>query len=91
MSDKAFDAVTIGGGTKALFLAMYLAKYGGMSVGMFERRHEIGGCLCTEETAAGSSVAIPTPIPSCPGIMPLYGAISLVAQTRIINKKICGS
>ena len=53
MPDETFDAVIIGGGTKALFLAMYLAKYGGMSVGIFERRHEIGGCLCTEETAAG--------------------------------------
>ena len=53
MSDETFDAVIIGGGTKALFLAMYLAKYGGMSVGIFERRHEIGGCLCTEEVAAG--------------------------------------
>lgn len=53
MADETFDAVIVGGGTKALFLAMYLAKYGGMSVGIFERRHEIGGCLCTEETAAG--------------------------------------
>ncbi len=53
MPDETFDAVIVGGGTKALFLAMYLIKYGGMSVGIFERRHEIGGCLATEETAAG--------------------------------------
>ncbi len=52
MPDKTFDAVIIGGGTKALFLAMYLIKYGGMSVGIFERRHEIGGCLATEEISA---------------------------------------
>ena len=52
MPDEAFDAVIIGGGTKALFLAMYLIKYGGMSVGVFERRHGIGGCLATEEAAA---------------------------------------
>jgi len=52
MADSKFDAVIIGGGTKGLFLAMYLIKYGGMSVGIFERRHEIGGCLCTEEIAA---------------------------------------
>jgi len=52
MADVGFDAVIVGGGNKALFLAMYLTKYGGMSVGMFERRHEIGGCLATEETAA---------------------------------------
>ena len=53
MPDETFDAVIIGGGTKALFLAMYLIEYGGMRVGIFERRHEIGGCLCTEEVAAG--------------------------------------
>ncbi|MFO8102505.1 MAG: NAD(P)/FAD-dependent oxidoreductase [Dehalococcoidia bacterium] len=53
MPDESFDAVIIGGGTKALFLAMYLTRYGGMSVGVFERRHEVGGCLATEETTAG--------------------------------------
>ena len=52
MADKTYDVVIVGGGTKALFLAMYLIKYGGMSVGIFERRHEIGGCLCTEEISA---------------------------------------
>ena len=52
MADETFDAVIVGGGTKALFLAMYLIKYGGMSVGIFERRHEIGGCLATEEISA---------------------------------------
>jgi len=52
MPDKTFDAVIVGGGNKALFLAMYLTKYAEMSVGVFERRHEIGGCLATEETAA---------------------------------------
>jgi len=52
MPDETFDAVIIGGGTKGLQLAMYLIKYGGMSVGIFERRHEIGGCLCTEEIAS---------------------------------------
>lgn len=52
MSDETFDAVIVGGGNKALFLAMYLVKYAGMSVGIFERRHEIGGCLATEEIAA---------------------------------------
>ena len=51
MPDETFDAVIIGGGTKALFLAMYLTKYAEMSVGIFERRHEIGGCLATEESA----------------------------------------
>ncbi len=49
MADRTYDAVIIGGGNKALLLAMYLIKYGGMTVGIFERRHEIGGCLATEE------------------------------------------
>lgn len=52
MPDRTFDAVIVGGGTKALFLAMYLVKYGQMRVGIFERRHEIGGCLATEEMSA---------------------------------------
>jgi beta-carotene ketolase (CrtO type) len=52
MPDETFDAVIIGGGNKALFVAMYLTRYAGMSVGVFERRHEIGGCLATEESAA---------------------------------------
>ena len=30
MADKTYDAVIIGGGNKALLLAMYLIKYGGM-------------------------------------------------------------
>jgi len=52
MADKTYDAVIVGGGNKALLLALYLIKYAGMSVGIFERRHEIGGCLCTEEISA---------------------------------------
>jgi beta-carotene ketolase (CrtO type) len=50
MPDETFDAVIVGGGTKALLLALYLTKYAGMSVAIFERRHEIGGCLATDET-----------------------------------------
>jgi len=52
MPDETFDAVICGGGNKALMLAMYLTKYAGMSVGIFERRHEIGGGLATEELSA---------------------------------------
>ena len=52
MADKTFDAVIVGAGAKGLFLAMYLTKYANMSVGIFERRHEIGGALATEEIAA---------------------------------------
>ncbi len=52
MADAAYDAVIIGGGTKALATAIYLAKYGGMSVGIFERRHELVGGLASSEAAA---------------------------------------
>jgi len=52
MSDQVFDAVIIGGGNKGLIMGMYLARYGGMSVGIFERRHEAGGGWTTEEGAA---------------------------------------
>jgi len=52
MPDEVFDAVIIGGGSKALYVAMYLVRYAGMSVGIFEQRHERGGGLATEEMAA---------------------------------------
>ena len=52
MPDASFDAVIIGGGNKALFTAMYLAKYGGMDVAIFERREELGGGLSSNEAAA---------------------------------------
>ena len=53
MADQTFDVVIVGGGNKALILAMYLTKYGKMSVGIFEERHELGGGWCQEEPAAG--------------------------------------
>ncbi len=52
MADLTFDAVICGGGNKALMLAMYLTRYAGMSCAIFERRHEVGGGLATEEMAA---------------------------------------
>ncbi len=52
MADKSFDAVVIGGGNKGLITAMYLAKYGGMEVGIFDCRHELGGGWSSEESAA---------------------------------------
>jgi beta-carotene ketolase (CrtO type) len=51
--DETFDVVVAGGGSKGLITAMYLAKYGGMSVGIFERLHEIGGAWCGAEPAPG--------------------------------------
>lgn len=52
MADSSFDAIIIGGGSKTLTTAAYLAKYGGMKVGMFERRHEIGGGWSSDEGSA---------------------------------------
>ena len=48
MPDATFDAVIVGSGHNGLTLAAYLAK-AGLSVGVFERRHEDGGCANTEE------------------------------------------
>jgi phytoene dehydrogenase-like protein len=52
MADQSFDAIIIGGGNKGLVTAMYLAKYGGMDVAIFEQRHELGGGWSSEESAA---------------------------------------
>ena len=52
MADKTFDVVIVGGGNKGLVSAMYLAKYGGMEVGIFESHHELGGGWSTVERAA---------------------------------------
>jgi beta-carotene ketolase (CrtO type) len=52
MADKTFDVVIVGGGNKGLVTAMYLAKYGGMEVGIFESHHELGGGWSTVERAA---------------------------------------
>jgi len=52
MPDETYDAVIVGGGNKGLAVAMWLARYGGLSVGIFESRHEVGGCWASEEKAA---------------------------------------
>jgi len=52
MADQSYDAIIIGGGNKGLITAMYLAKYGGMEVAIFEDRHELGGGYSCEESAA---------------------------------------
>lgn len=52
MPDASYDVVIIGGGNKSLMLGMYLTKYGGLTVGIFEKRHELGGGLSSEESPA---------------------------------------
>ncbi|MBI1884718.1 MAG: NAD(P)/FAD-dependent oxidoreductase [Chloroflexi bacterium] len=48
MPDASYDAVIIGAGHNGLCLAAYLAR-AGLSVGIFERRHDEGGGVHTEE------------------------------------------
>ncbi len=48
MPEATYDAVIIGAGHNGLTLAAYLAR-SGLSVGIFERRHEDGGGVNTEE------------------------------------------
>ncbi len=57
MADASYDAIIVGGGTKALIVGMYLAKYGGMEVAIFEKRHEVGGGWCTDEGPAPGFLA----------------------------------
>jgi len=49
MADAAFDAVIVGGGNKGIITALYLAAFGGMSVGVFEGRHELGGAWASDD------------------------------------------
>ena len=57
MADAAYDVIVVGGGNKALVTAMYLQRYGGMKVAIFERRHEIGGAWASEEAPAPGFIA----------------------------------
>ena len=57
MADKTYDAIVIGGGTKGLVLGNYLQRYGGMKTAIFERRHELGGGMSSEESPAPGFIA----------------------------------
>ena len=50
MADTSFDVVCVGAGNKNLAFASWAAKYGGLSVGMFEERHEAGAGWSSEES-----------------------------------------
>src|SRR6266436_4904987 len=51
-TDKAYDAIVIGGGHNGLTAAAYLAR-AGLSTLVLERREIVGGCCVTEEIAPG--------------------------------------
>jgi beta-carotene ketolase (CrtO type) len=68
MADKTYDAVIIGGGAKGLITGMYLAKYGGMEVAIFEQKHEMGGGWCSDEGSVPGFVFDY----HCVGVRPYY-------------------
>ena len=51
-----YDVVVIGAGHNGLVAACYLAR-GGLEVGVFERRHIVGGACITEEVFDGCKVS----------------------------------
>jgi phytoene dehydrogenase-like protein len=57
MADESYDAVIVGGGTKSMVTAIYLAKYAGMSVGVFEERRELCHGLTSEQGCVPGFVA----------------------------------
>lgn len=58
MPDASFDAVVVGGGQQGLVISNYLAL-NGMTVGLFEQRHELGGCAATDPSPAPGFIANP--------------------------------
>ena len=80
MSDATYDAVIIGAGHNGLALASYLAK-AGWSVGVFEKRTEEGGGLCTEElTRPGFLHNVHANYHTLVGICPVYDDLELVTR-----------
>lgn len=80
MSDTTFDAVIIGAGHNGMALGAYLAK-AGWSVGVFEKRGEEGGGLCTEElTRPGFLHNVHANYHTLVGICPVYDDLELVSR-----------
>ena len=57
MNPSSVDVAVIGGGHNGLVCANYLQK-AGHAVAVFERRHVVGGAVCTEEVFPGYKVDV---------------------------------
>jgi phytoene dehydrogenase-like protein len=57
MSDMSFDVVCVGAGNKNLAFGCWATKYGGLSVAMFDERHEAGAGWSSEESPAPGFIA----------------------------------
>jgi len=57
VADMSFDVVCVGAGAKALAFACWATKYGGLSVAMFDERHEAGAGWSSEESLAPGFLA----------------------------------
>ena len=58
MADASFDVVVIGGGQQGLVVSNYIAL-NGMTVGLFEQRHELGGCAATDPSPISGFIGNP--------------------------------
>ena len=56
MGSSNYDAIIIGAGHNGLVTAGYLAQKG-LKVGVFEKRHVVGGCAVTQEPWEGFKVS----------------------------------
>jgi phytoene dehydrogenase-like protein len=80
MADATFDAVIIGAGHNGMALGAYLAK-SGWEVGVFEKRTEEGGGLCTEElTRPGFLHNLHANYHTLVGICPVYNDLELTTR-----------
>jgi phytoene dehydrogenase-like protein len=80
MADATFDAIIIGAGHNGMALAAYLSKCG-WKVGVFEKRGEEGGGLCTEElTRPGFLHNLHANYHTLVGICPVYEDLELTTR-----------
>lgn len=80
MPDATYDAIIIGAGHNGMTLGAYLAK-SGWDVGVFEKRAEEGGGLCTEElTKPGFLHNVHANYHTLVGVCPVYDHLELESK-----------